>query len=380
MPGYLRRLGPQDIENLAHHPGDHIPTAVRLKEHETIEAHHQANRDSVGDVDWGLHLVLGEKGAGKSTAATISAAAAYSAGRVVVSNLSLLFGWHVSDVRDVFAFGRSLPPGTLLVLDEIHALLSRYDQGSLRSRSMISAIAGLRKQRVQLLGISSQESLLSHDLREQTDYAHLVKPGRYRPPSRRNKEIAYPPWCHILVRSLGPRPWAAASGRSIFNAHGVSTNHRKPKIRMRRPPPKVVYAAASLQASFQALPYAAGEATNVMAKDVREAMLSAEAGGVLQLADEGVGEDLSDTEILSWKEQVDRDRPEFQRLWQVILQLGLQSEKSQAILPLCTRATLLGEQFEPQAVAAMLVRWGVMGKETDSHFSALDVGSYFRRA
>ena len=380
MPGTLRKIGPADIEGLDPHPGDHIPRSYRLERYERLEAQHQESRAAVGDVAWGLELILGEKGSGKSTYATAMAAKAYAAGRPVVSNLSLLFGWHIQDVRDVFTFGRSLPPGTLLVLDEIHSVLSRYDQGSLRSRSMIAALAGLRKQRIQLIGISSQEAMLSHDFRGEVDTAHLVKPGHYRPAESRGKKAAYPPWCHITIRTLSPKPWQAAGGNSIFNQHGVKTGHRRVRLRRLRPSPDLVYRAASLQASFQALPYSGGEATAVMAKDVREAMLSAEAGGVLQLADEGMEGDFSEEEALTWKEQVDRDTPEITRLWRVIHTLRLQSEKSQALAPFCTKAVLVGEEFEPQAVAAMLVRWGVMGKETDTHFACTDVAAYFRQA
>ena len=73
------------------------------------EARHWENMDTDDDPGFGLMLVSGDKGAGKTTLISLLAGDLYDRGFSVVSNISRLFGHQTRDVRDIFTFLKHFP-------------------------------------------------------------------------------------------------------------------------------------------------------------------------------------------------------------------------------------------------------------------------------
>ena len=201
------------------------------------------------------------------------AAAYYARGFNVASNLSLLFGHHIESALDLFAFSRALPGRCVVVVDEIQNLLSRYTMASLKSQLFIQALAELRKRRITIVGITSQEIELNPSYKYEVDHVVYPRQRRYvRIPTRKGQE-RFDKWCHLRVRRLGPRPFAHGSGKTVGERFGMSPSTKKPKwSSLRNFGPKQVYAAAARQSSFASLPWGKDAGTSVTAADMREAL------------------------------------------------------------------------------------------------------------
>ena len=354
MTAKARKITEADIENLPDHVGDHIPKATRLQLHREVEELHQANRNDTDDPGFRLILISAPKGAGKSTWATAMAMQFYIRGYFCLSNLSLLFGHNVLDASAIFNLGRSMPPRSVLVVDELQALASRYDQAALRSRSLVGGLAGLRKRRVTVIACTSQESMVSRDFLHEVDELFSLKPARWRV---QPKGQSYPAWCHVRVYRIAPRPYAWESGKSLTEKYGVGPATRKPKLqRVRGVSPKHIFQAAALQSSFAELPYQGGEAVSIKASDMREAL---EQGGIIELEDADLeADDLENTaEAEAYQEQLQLDQTEITRLWSGVIALGLQAERSVPLPLLLTKMAMNGSPFAPSDLEGLLSRW-----------------------
>ena len=100
------------------------------------------NMDTDDDPGFGLMLVSGDKGAGKTTLISLLAGDLYDRGFNVVSNISRLFGHQTRDVRDIFTFLKTFPEKTCFALDEVPALLSVYRQATSRPAGVFEPIGG----------------------------------------------------------------------------------------------------------------------------------------------------------------------------------------------------------------------------------------------
>ena len=255
----LRKITEQDIENLPTFPDgrDTIGKEYRLALHRELEAEFAQNKDNGGDPGFSCSLVSGPKGVGKTNLMSLFCIESRRAGFEVISNLSLLFGWHIEGAVDIFAFSKVLPGRCILVLDEIQALLSRYRQGNTGQMEFVGGIAGLRKQRIRLLGGTSQEPEVANNFLRECDWIYYPA-RRKRFPQMGQGQKHYPEWCHLRIDAVGPYP---LRGKTVGEAYGIGVNRTKPRRKiMKGITPSNIYQAATLQFSFAALPQGKGPA------------------------------------------------------------------------------------------------------------------------
>lgn len=271
----LRRITEKDIDNLPVFPDgrDTIGKEYRRQLQAEAMAAFEEHKDDGGDPGFSCQLVSGEKGVGKSNLMSSLALGFLMDGYQVVSNMSLLFGFHIESAVDIFSFSKIMPGRLLLVLDEIHALLSRYRQSSLGQREFVEGLAGLRKQRIHLLAGTSQEPELAMNFLRECDYIiYPKKPKRY--PQMGRGEAHYPAWCHLRIEKIGPRPLQGQTvGEKFF---GIRPTTRPKRRRMNGITPQNIYQAAALQSSFAALPKGKEVGTHVTADQMRSALDEAE--------------------------------------------------------------------------------------------------------
>ena len=130
------------------------------------------------------------------------AALVYASGYRVVHNASLLFAWRVDDM-DIIRLGETTEVNMMAVIDELHIHSNRYAQNTLRQRTSVEGLAGLRKNLSPVLGMSQQEHQIAHDWRAEVDA--VFYPSRSTPPE--SQRGSYPPWCWRRIDVAGPQPW-----------------------------------------------------------------------------------------------------------------------------------------------------------------------------
>ena len=249
------------IDNLPNNSLDTIDRDYRRTLWHQREERHWENVDTDDDPGFGLMLVSGDKGAGKTTLISLLAGDLYDRGFSVGSNISLLFGHQTRDVRDIFTFLKTFPEKTCFALDEVHALLSVYRQATSRPAEFLSQLAGLRKRRITIIAGTSQERSVDHGFRGEVDWRYYPTPRRYRPAGKRARRkkratggfAQLPAWAHITVYAIGPKPWG--SGSTLGEEYGLPIRRGKPKSRrIRGLTPLNFYQAAGLQYTFEDIP------------------------------------------------------------------------------------------------------------------------------
>ena len=225
---------------------DHFTISQRVQAHVALEERHKAARaDGVRKAeDYGVYLVSGLRRSGKTLWATALAEHYYNQGRVVFSNLGLLFGYRVSAL-DLYRLAVSLPAGCVIIVDEIHTLLNRYAMTTIRQRSLNSALAGAGKRELLIVGISQQEKAVDYDFKGELDGLISVRP-------RRRTQPVYPPWAWVELMTYGPRPF---QGGFTAEDLGFELSLQKRKKRIHRPNPAVLYEAGKLQYSWADVPF-----------------------------------------------------------------------------------------------------------------------------
>ena len=159
------------IESLPEIPGDNISKGERIDAHKRLMAAYEENKASAktAEQEWGVYVICGLKGSGKTTVMSGLAGMFAAQGRVVISNVSLLFGYRV-DAMSIYLLATRAPRGAVLVIDELHALLNRYGEMSHKNRAVISGLAGGRKKQLIIIGGSQQESQISPSFKGEVDY------------------------------------------------------------------------------------------------------------------------------------------------------------------------------------------------------------------
>ena len=351
----LRPIGEDDILELPAHVGDHIGKDYRLELHREVVEIHSANRNDDGDPGWRCELVSGPKGSGKTTFATSLALRYFLKGYFVVSNVSLLFGHHLESAVDLYAFSRMLPARCVVVIDELQQLLNKYGMATAKSQSFIGGLAELRKKRISLIGITSQEGEINPSFLYEVDRTYYPRPRRYvRQPQ--SGEAHYDRWCHLRVDVAGPKPYAYRSGKTVGERMGLSAPTRKPKLKVIKGySPKQVYQAAALQSSFASLPWGKAAGQSIKAHDMHKAL---EENAVIEFDDDGLdGAEVVTDGRAAWLETLEQDKPEITRLWTGIRQAGLHLEKETPLPLLLTKLAMGGNAFDPAALEWMLERW-----------------------
>ena len=352
----IRRITEEDIENLPSFPDDRdtIGKEFRLDLHKAVEAEYAEHKHDGGDPGFSCQLVSGPKGVGKTNFANLLAIPFRRAGYEVVSNISLLYGWHIETAVDIFAFSKVFTEGRcLILLDEIQSPLSRYRQANTGQMELIGGIAGLRKQRIHLLGATSQESEVAMNFLRECDWIYYPA-HRKRYPQMGTGQQHYPSWCHVRVDAVGPKP---IEGKTIGEQYGIGASRTRPKRkRVKGITPANVYQAAALQFSFASLPKGKSVGQHVMAKDMREALNELDVIDFDAEDDEDQpGEGGPTQEEL--QETRERDASLMGKLWLVMRQTRLAAETSLQPTYLMFHAGGAGWTLSQEETEALLARW-----------------------
>ena len=237
------RMTVDDIENLPEHPANSSTRGERIRALELLDAEYERNKGNPKPLGWGNFLVSGLKGEGKSTFATLLAALVYASGYKVVHNASLLFAWRVDDM-DIIRLGETTEVNMMAVIDELHIHSNRYAQNTLRQRTAVEGLAGLRKNLSPVIGMSQQEHQIAHDWRAEVDA--VFYPSRSMAPE--SKRGSYPPWCWRRIDVGGPQPWR---GKMMGETLGIQVYREDVTTNGFLIHPQAWYEAAKLQWSFE---------------------------------------------------------------------------------------------------------------------------------
>ena len=288
------RVEEKHILELPKNRNDSISQGERINARRRIDYYREQNQGTEPPYDYGVHLVCGPRRTGKSTLAGAMAMIYHQYGRNVVSNIGLLFGYRV-DVMDLYLMATRAPPDTVIVIDEIHALLSRYAQNALKARMLIEALAGVGKKGLTVIGISQQEHNVSMDFKAECDWIHY--PSRRIPHRSDAGHSIYPPWAWLKDEVIGPHP---VRGKSIGEQYGIDVYGPPPSKETRRLSPALIYEAAKLQYTFDDVPFGEQAGLYVSAKDVREGISADDT-----VLDFGESED-GDAEVTQQQSQEER--------------------------------------------------------------------------
>lgn len=259
---------PEQVSKLPRDHRDAHSNDMRVRAHEELmELHHRSAENAVMDAeDYGVYMVSGLRRQGKTLFATAWAELYFGAGRVVFSNLGLTFGYRIA-AMDLYLLATRVPRRSVVVVDEIHTLLSRYSQNARRERELISALAGVGKREVLVIGITQQEEMVSHDFMRELDGLIYVR-------SRRRAAPAYPPWCWVQAATLGPRPLA---GRTIAEReYDFNLAPQKKAFRKYPVSPTAMWEASKHVYSWADVPFGSATGNAISASDMRAAVAEAE--------------------------------------------------------------------------------------------------------
>ena len=350
----LRRITEDDIMAIPDHVGDSMSKEYRLGLHQQLVEEHNANRNTSGDPGFSCKLISGEKGVGKSNITSMLAMDYFRKGFHVVSNMSLLYGFHIESAVDILTFSQVLPQRLVLVLDEIHALLSRYRQGATGQMEFIQGLAGLRKARIHLIGATSQEEEVANNFLRECDWIYYPK-RRKRYPQMGQGVGHYPGWCHLRMEAVGPRP---LEGQTVGERFGITKGKSKAKRRLIRGiTPANIYQAAALQSSFAGLPKGKSVGTHVMAGDVREALDNAD---VIEFdrIEEGAEEAPDDAQAKAdFSELKKHDEAVLTAIWDGFDKAGIASQPRFSMNYAMFQLGMRGFEFTQGEVEETLQRW-----------------------
>ena len=352
----LRRITEEDIGNLPTFDDDRdtIGKDFRMGLHRELEEEYARNKSAGGDPGFSCSLVSGPKGVGKTNLMSLFCIPYRRAGYEVISNLSLLYGWHIEGAVDIFAFSKMLPGRCILVLDEIQALLSRYRQANTGQMEFVGGIAGLRKQRIHLLGGTSQEPEVANNFIRECDWIYYPS-RRKRYPQMSDGHKHYPEWCHLRIEAVGPKP---LRGKTVGESFGIGVNRTKPKRKVLRGiTPANIYQAAALQYSFAGLPKGKAVGQNVMAKDMRYALnemdvidFDAEDAADMEEAEDSPARE-------EFNEAMEQDRLLLVALWGGLRQASIANDGLVQMDYMMFNLKALGFDYSQSEVEKTLARW-----------------------
>ena len=224
----------------------------RLAEWEETEELHQLHRGAPLPVDteklylppYGVHLLSGSMGVGKTLTCAFLARRWYRAGWPVFSTAGFLFGQRLT-LAEAYAFPDVCTPGSFIFVDEVHTLVDRYSGNSVRARTFGQASTALRKERVTCIGASANSAMVGGEFKAAAEY--VLVPKRWYPKGRR---LHAPPFCHVTIQGHGPWPYRRRD--QLLEDLGFLDGMNQ-KIFTWKPNPIEVMAAAKLIDSFEAV-------------------------------------------------------------------------------------------------------------------------------
>lgn len=163
--------------------------------------------------DVGLYLFSAAMGEGKSLLMSAIAWTWYAfRGVPIISNMSLRFG-HIVSGAQIFSAMERAEAGSIVIIDEIAALMDSYAGGSNRGRTFIQYLTSFRKKGLLMLvgtanevAVHQQIKLNAEAIVQPTKYTPLIKQPNGDVHWSRTRSRPYPKFCYIESLAL-QQPW-----------------------------------------------------------------------------------------------------------------------------------------------------------------------------
>ena len=232
---------------------DKFTVEERIREWEETEGLYHEHKDAPLPLDlaylripaYGVHLMAGEMGEGKTLVAAWIGRHFRRRGWNVFSTAGFLFGQRLSLV-EAYSFPEKVTPGAFIFVDEVHTYVDRFSSNSVRSRTFGQSSTAMRKEQITCLGASANSHMVGWEYRGATEC--VLVPRRWYPP--RGRKLRAPPFCHLGLSKLFPFPYKRKD-QLLLDAGLVRGNERL--IARWRPAPTELMAAAMLMDSFESV-------------------------------------------------------------------------------------------------------------------------------
>ena len=228
--------------------------------------------------DWGLYLVSGNKGTGKSLVISALAEKDYRAGRLVFSNLGFCYGYQFT-AMDLYLAVAGAPKDAVIVVDEAHQPLGNIGSGSYRIDTVRQLLAGLRKSNQKVYLMSSQPDNIDGRILNEVDWAMTPRntyPGKEKARAHQSGKLAFAgkPWLWRSLIRIGPQPYKRRKGRAsdIFAAYGINVHGVPPTKGVLTIPPARLWQASKGYDSFSPLLNPKDTGMGVHAADIKDGL------------------------------------------------------------------------------------------------------------
>ena len=310
MPGIKQSR--EQMENMTPDPlhRDKFTLNERLKAFDEVDAWHMWARENNAGIPptTGIYLVSAGMGAGKTLWATAEAMLLWKYMAVpVFHNMGILFGYRLSP-EEMYQFADLVPPGSVVIIDEIAAVADSYGGNSTRSRTLFSTMTSFRKQGNLCFAMTAAEASVHWQLR--TNVKAIIEPQKYWPTKRgivgksstgkkivgkrpaASDELVAPDFCYLTTFALDA-PWEGRRIIEDYRAEVFGKGARKKKknwktVTMPLRPPLLYMQASQLADTYERVPI--GEQFDVGAdqmKAVRQRAAQKGGGGDVGQADGG---------------------------------------------------------------------------------------------
>ena len=224
----------------------------RIREWEATEELYERHRNAPLPIDrdvlhipeYGVHLLGGDMGSGKTLIAGWIARHFRRRGWNVFSTAGFLFGQRLS-LLESYAFPDHVTPGGFIFADEVHTFVDRYSASSHRSRTFGQASTAMRKQRITCLGASANSRMVGWEYKGACEAVIVPRPW-YAPAKNR----VAPPWCYLVLSMLSPFPYQSRDpllqDAGLLKGHDIKLTHWNPN-------PIELIAAARLIDTFESV-------------------------------------------------------------------------------------------------------------------------------
>ena len=240
--------------------------------------HKVKRRVKIDKSDWGLYILGGDKGSGKSLIMSALAEKDWcDEGRPVFSNLGFEFGYQIAAI-DIYLAISGMPEDGVLIIDEAHQPLANVGSSSLKHLAVRQMLAGLRKKNQKVFMLSSQVDNIDGRILDECDWALTpmsTYPGKEKTRNR-NGELAFAgqPWLWKKLVRIGPRPYVRRKGRAsdIFSSYGINVHGAPPKRGTLLLPPSRLLQASLAYDSFAPLMNPMESGMGVTADQIRKGL------------------------------------------------------------------------------------------------------------
>ena len=221
---------------------DIFSAEVRYKEWAATEpVHHYARKAELykRDLSHEFQIYSGPPGTGTTSSMVTYARRLYRLGWNVASvKGGIMFGENI-DTEDAYMFADTLPPGTVLLIPELHTLMGRFGDMTQRQQAFMECTTAVRKEGLRILGDSAGEDLISPAAKLAADclvYPKMNPPLRMVRWEKQPGGHRWPDFCYIEEgRLVHPFPVKIPGGRpGVRPGPGEGDLHPSPETGARR--------------------------------------------------------------------------------------------------------------------------------------------------